>query len=367
MTPELKITKARANLVMAQPFYGTLALRLIPVSTKDIETAAVDGVHIFYNPDFVNKLSLQKVQGLIAHETMHPSFLHHTRRQGRNVMQWNIACDYAINNLLVKSAFELPDDACVGSQYDGMSAEQIYNKLPQNEVQELCKKSSQDPGGCGAVLDAPKEGTGDPETTWKVAVQQAAQAARQAGRLPAHLENLLGELSRPKLPWRDILRRFMTKPSKRDSTWAKPDRRFVAQDIYLPSNYSIGSGEVVVVMDTSGSVSLEEQRLFASEIKGIVEDIRPEYIYVIYCDAAVQRVDKFAWYDHLAFRSVGGGGTNFKPPFEYIKTNGINPECIVYLTDGYGPYPDPPNVPTLWVINNFAVAPPFGEHIVLDI
>lgn len=371
-TASQKMIKARANLVMGHPFFGTLALRLKMIEDPSIETASCDGTSIRYNPKYVGKLPLSKVQGLIAHEVMHPAFLHHTRRANRDKRKWNKACDYAINTILINAGFDLPEGGCVNPAYSGMTAEHIYTLLPDDPSDD----NNIDPGGDGGVDDSPnsqnKGGSqsqqNHEEAEWKVAVAQAAHVAKQTGHLPSDIERMMEELFEPVLPWRSILRRFMTEKCNDDFSWKRGNRRFIAQGLYLPSRLSDDAmGEIVICIDTSGSVSQKELTEFGSEVKGIVDEVRPRKVRVIYCDAEIAHIDEFGPDDDLQFAVYGGGGTDFRPPFRYLEEQGIEPRCLVYLTDGYGPFPDEPNFPTLWCINNHDVVPPHGEHLILEV
>ena len=380
-TAAQKMIKARANLVMAHPFFGTLALRLKMIEDPSIETAACDGTSIRYNPKFVGKLPLSKVQGLIAHEVMHPAFLHHTRRGNRDKKKWNIACDYAINTILHNAGFDLPEGRYLNPAYSGMTAERIYTLLPDDPNDGNGNgngdQDSNDPGGDGGVDDSPNSQNGGgsqsqqnhEEAEWKVAVAQAAHMAKQVGNLPGDIERMMEELFEPVLPWRSILRRFMTEKCNDDFSWKRGNRRFIAQGLYLPSRLSDDAmGEIVVVIDTSGSISEKELTEFGSEIKGIVDEVRPSKVRVIYCDSRIAHIDEFGPDDDLQFAAHGGGGTDFRPPFEWLEENQIVPRALVYLTDGYGPFPEQePNFPVMWVINNHDVTPPHGEHLVLEV
>lgn len=371
-TAAQKLTKARANLVMLHPFFGSLALRMKLVEEPGIKTADCDGVTIRYNPKFIDGLSQSKVQGLLAHEVMHPGFLHHTRRGNREPRKWNVACDYAINGILTKANFDLPEKGCINPAYDGMTSEHIYSILPDQSEED-----GDDPGGDGGVRDSPnainnggsQSQQNNEEATWKMAVAQAAHIAKQAGKLPAELERLIGDLLEPILPWRSILRRFATEKRADDFSWSRGNRRFLGQGLYLPSRMSDDAmGTVVVVIDTSGSIGENELNEFASEIKGIVAETRPAKTIVMYCDAMIAHIDEFAPDDDLVFECHGGGGTDFRPPFEHIEEHCIDPKALIYLTDGYGPFPnEPPAYPTLWCINNDQIIPPFGEHLVLEV
>ena len=172
-----KLTKARANLVMAHPFFGTLALRLKFKESTEFPFMATDGEYIFYNPKEIEKLSLSKLQGAIAHEVMHVAMLHHTRRGNRDPQKWNVACDFAINSILSKAGMDLPKGTLKDAKYDGLSSEAIYSMLP-----DLPKSSCLDPGGDGAVVDSPRSTSHgatqsqqqQEEAEWKQALAQLA-------------------------------------------------------------------------------------------------------------------------------------------------------------------------------------------------
>lgn len=378
-TASKKMIKSRANLVMGHPFFGTLALRLKMVEDPSIETASCDGTSIRYNPKYVDKLPLSKVQGLIAHEVMHPAFLHHTRRGSRDMKKWNQACDYSINTILHNAGFDLPEGKYLNPAYDGMTAEHIYTLIPDDPKDNNGQGQGQgnDPGGDGGVDDSPhSQNSGGSqsqqnheEAEWKVAVAQAAHVAKQTGHLPGDIERMMEELFEPVLPWRNILRRFMTEKRNDDFSWKRGNRRFIAQGLYLPSRLSDDAmGEIVVVIDTSGSIGQKELTEFGSEIKGIVDEVRPSKVRVIYCDSCIAHIDEFGPDDDLQFAAHGGGGTDFRPPFRWLEENQIVPRALVYLTDGYGPFPEQePNFPVMWVINNHNVTPPHGEHLVLEV
>jgi predicted metal-dependent peptidase len=361
-----KVTKARANLVMSQPFFGSLALRLKVIEDTACETAWVDGSIIGYNPTWIETLTVSEVTGVMAHEVMHLAMLHHTRRSARNSKKWNIAADYVINLIIDRAGFILPKDRLLNPAYDKMSTEHVYSILPDEDL------GNGDPGGCGEVRDSPNS-TSDSqrkaeEADWKVAVATALLAAKQTGTLPADLARLIDEIFIPVLPWKDLLRRFMTEKTNDDFSWRHGNRRFLSSGLYLPSRESEASGEIVVIIDTSGSIGEKELNEFGSEINGIHKEVRPSKLHVIYCDSIVNHVDCFSPDDEIELSARGGGGTNFAPPFTYMDEHGIEPKCAVYLTDGYGPFPKEENIsfPVMWAINNHEITPPFGEHLILD-
>lgn len=356
-----KLTTARAQLLLnkGHGFFGMLALRLRLVERPDVKTLAVDGKHCFYNADFVvNELSDSLTRSAIAHEVMHCVFEHIGRRNGRNARKWNQAGDYAINLVLEDSGFEIGRGWLLNPMYRDMTADEIYNLLPNDE-------DGNDP------LDEAMDGDpADNEHTtldWKLAAVQAANTAKTQGNMPASLKRFVEEITAPpKVDWRNQLRQFITRISKDDYSWARPNRRYLSAGVYLPGLWSENMGEIVVVIDTSGSIDQHTLNTFGSEIKALVSAVRPIKTHVIYCDAIINRVDEYEPHDDMKFEMCGGGGTDFCPPFQYVEDQGIKPECLIYLTDLYGPFPDQPEYPTLWCCTTDQVAP-FGETIHIDV
>jgi predicted metal-dependent peptidase len=177
--------KARTALLLDHPFFGTLLFRLDARARNSIATMATDGVSLYFNPEFVDELSSAELIGTLAHETMHPALQHQTRRGGREPKRWKMACDYAINPLLVDAGLTLPKNVLLDDRFRGMSAERIYNLIEaekgnekQNSSDDESQKGGesqsntdpkpresgdsnglsapQTPGGIGQVLDAPE-------------------------------------------------------------------------------------------------------------------------------------------------------------------------------------------------------------------
>ena len=171
--------RARARLILDNPFFGTLCLRLKPVERDDLDTGATDGKHLFYNPVWFEKLRPEERIGFLAHEVMHVVLMHHTRRQERHPEKWNVAADYVINLILKNNSFILPSGGLLDEQYADMTTEHVYNILPEP------------PEGFGALLlvagvggveDHPDAGSSESlgaiESQLTVAIQQAAEQAR---------------------------------------------------------------------------------------------------------------------------------------------------------------------------------------------
>lgn len=362
-----RVTKARIAVSNREEFLSSLVHRLIVRETDDVPTTATDGVHLFFNPAFVESISDEELRGAVEHETLHCALGYFLRMGGRNPELWNQAHDYAIN-LLCK--FKLPKDALLDERYRGMSAEQVY---------EVLKRENPPRGGkaCGGLLQ-PKDGAGKPLSPaeqqqiaegWELAVIQAANTARKAGKLPADLDHLVSELRNPEINWRDVLWRFAKERIRSDYSLIPPNRRYLYRGLFLHSLADEERvGRIVTCFDTSGSIYAYPDLLaqFVGEERAIVQDVRPVSATVIECDAAIKGVTE---YEPESFPETlqlhGGGGTDFRPPFEWVEEQGVTPECLIYFTDLEGSFPaEAPPYPVLWVVygpgNDVA---PFGETV----
>ncbi len=358
-------TNARTQLVLNQPFFGTLCLRLKPVERDDMDTGATDGVHLFYNPKWFDKLQPLERIGFLAHEVMHVVLMHIFRREERQPQKWNVACDYAENYLLKEANFILPKGALLDEQYDDMNAEEIYNLLP--EPDGGWESLADDFGNCGAVLDHPgtDDGSiGKAKAELTVAINQAAESARKAGKLPGSLESVLDEIKEPKVCWKQVLARFLRSNNTDDFSWQKPNRRFIGQGLYLPSMYNPSIDEIAVVSDTSGSRTDEELNQDLAEISSIILDVNPTKVHFLEVDTEVQNYTEYTR-ESLPLKTTmaGRGGTCFSPGIEYINENYPNVSALIYLTDlESSDFGDRPSYPVLWITTHEGEAP-YGEII----
>ena len=410
VTTEQKIVRARTQLLLRQPFFGTLCLRLKMISAP-VPTMATDGRRILYGPAFVESLTPAELEGVLAHEVMHCALAHHCRRGNRDRRGWNEAADYATNPILLKNNFVLPQGALVDPAYDGLSAEDIYAQLIKNSDAGAGQSSnsqagsggqgqqggsaassstpaqssnapgtgrsgmpvegSYGPGGIGEVLDATDD-QGDPvspaeivrlQHEWGIAAEQAVRMAKACGHEPASVERALTAVRESRQAWREILRDFVASTNASDYRWSPPNRRHIAAGLYLPSIHRSGVGPIVIAVDTSGSIGDEELAQFAGEISSIADDAQPEVIHVVYCDAAVQSSQDFKAGDTIQLEPKGGGGTDFRPVFRWVEEQQLQPTCLIYLTDlcCYS-YPPAPDYPVLWATDSRRTAP-FGETL----
>lgn len=355
-----KIIKARTNLILEHPFVGSIALNLPYSFDESIPTAATNGKHILFNPQFVDGLTDEEVKFLIAHECMHPMLEHNYRRNERDPRKWNQAGDYVINQLLTDEGIgKMPGQGLLDKKlYDaaGGVTDNIYNMLPDG---------GQDP------LDDCQDGEGTPAereqaaAEWKVRVAQAAQSAKMMGKMSANMERFVGDLLQPKVDWRDVMQRFLVKCKDDSRSFSRFNRRFLPQGLYLPSASGELLGDVAFAVDCSGSISNQLISQFASEVKNVKDDLNPTCIHVVYFDSSVCHYDKVTRDDELNIRPHGGGGTAFSPVFEYIREHDIEPVACVFLTDlCCSDFGEAPDYPVLWVSTESNQAP-FGEVVMM--
>lgn len=372
------VTKAVASIVLDDPFYGYLLLRNELRQDPKIETAHTNGKEIVYSPKFIRSLTLPQVKGLLKHEVMHIAHMHHLRRGDRDPERWNMAADYVINAHLVEDGVTLPPGGLINKQYIDDHTEHVYSILPPSPPGGQGNQPGNQPGGqpgwnWGGVQDAPgadDEATRrEMEEDTKIDVIQAANAAKMMGKLPAHIERMVDKIKESKMPWRQILARFFRATAKADYSWMRPNRRFLASGLYLPSLHSEALGPVVVAVDTSGSVGGPELDAFFACINSILKTTKPEAVHVVYCDADVQNTQVFRATDYpltgKKMKPKGGGGTDFRPVFDYVAQQKIKPVALLYLTDMEGTFPaKAPGYPTIWCATTDRKGP-FGKTLEL--
>lgn len=389
---EQRLSKAKTSLILDHPFIGTIALNMPMVVSKTVPipglgdmpmpTAATDGRKVYFNPDFCDPLSDDQLMFLVAHECLHPMLEHNFRRGGRDQWKFNQAADYVINQLLTEDNIgKFIDGGCLDKAiYDKGhgTTEGIYNILPDPPEQQKVYAGQ---GGKGQkpydqIVDGGSPGNqAEAEllaAEWKVKVAQAHQAAKMMGKLSAGMERLVNEVMKPKVDWREVLRKFVEKVKTDNRTYARPNRRFQWQGLVMPTVSGEALGEIAFAIDCSGSIGQEDIDQFAAEILAVKEEGNPTKIHLVYFDSEVCHYECFGRDDDLHVEPHGGGGTAFSPIFRYMEKNQIEPIACIFLTDlycnDYGPNPE---YPVLWVstVDHGSASygsPPFGEVVVMD-
>jgi predicted metal-dependent peptidase len=414
---ETKLAAARTRLILDKPFLGALVLRLPMHAAKPdwCPTTATDARAFYYNPDYIASLSLDQTQFMLAHEALHCALSHFARRQHRVIHKWDLACDYAINPLLIDDGLKPPPNALIMPMYQGMTAEEIYPLIDDNDESETLDKHAYDrdnqsrgsksrldekdlnqqqrerqqsepdqtegqQGNQGGERNAQPQdggGAGEPEpltpdeqetlsVQWQQRMAGAAQQAMQAGKLGGELKRLIDHLLQPQLPWRMLLARYMTAVSRDDYSYARPSRREC--DFVLPSLRS-RQMDLVVAIDTSGSIKDSEMEEFIDEVDALKGQVRAR-VTLLPCDAALCEGAPFRfepWEQFCRPRDLkGGGGTSFVPVFQWIAREGIQPDLLVYFTDADGEFPkQEPPYPVLWLVKGRSRVP-WGQRIQLN-
>ncbi len=361
-------TRARSSLLLKQPFFGTLCLRLGAEFTEDIETAATNGEKLLINPTFFLKQSAEQRVGLLAHEVMHCVYMHVLRLNERDPFLWNVAGDYVINLVVTDAGMILPEGGLLDEKYRDMTADEIYTTLQQNGGAEALS---------GANLSAfdgtcvqPNPGLTDTgsqskhEADMRVAVQQAAETAKAQGKLPGSLSKLVDDIVSPQVNWKQKLARFLKSNNKSDYSWQKPNRRFVANGLYLPSLYSPCIEEIGVIVDTSGSRTDEELNQDLGEISSMLVDANVENVRFMQADTDVTDEQTFTRESMpLKVTMKGRGGTRFGPAVAEMAEKYPSVSCLIYLTDlESNDFGEQPHFPVVWITNS-ATDAPYGEVI----
>jgi predicted metal-dependent peptidase len=376
-TDELALTFSllRTRLCTRTPFLGSLLLFAETISIDTILTAATNGRQILINPQFFERLTLDQQEAVLLHEVLHTALLHVPRGIGRHAKRWNIAADIVVNGVLAREGFALPKDSVRVQALEQFSVEEVYDLLenPPWVEQDLLLVSpdlllqggmSNEQGPMAGSLG--QEQARAMEAYWRNAFEQASVMAETLlhGSLPASLRRELETLKGGQLNWRHYLWRYLVRTP---IDFRDFDRRFVGKRIYLETL----EGETVsvaVAVDTSGSISSEQIRVFLSEVQSILLAYPHLDCHLYYADAALHGPYALTGYADMP-TPIGGGGTDFRPFFTRL-TQDYSPgmtTVAIYLTDGYGDFPfQPPPFPVLWVVTPGGLDSayfPFGETV----
>jgi len=437
--PEVgRLMKARSRLGSRAPGYAAIVFGLPFVETHRTQTMATDGKAIFFNRTFVQNSTDDELLAVLFHEGLHVSLGHHLRRGNIDPRLWNMATDYAINLIVREARLSLPDGVLLDQKYRGMTAEQIARLLKQKQPDQPeqpqppqggdegegegqggsgaddddTNDDDQDDDGQGQGGDDADDGEGnapsgapddfdqpgeiwdavdddgdrlggddlaEAEETLRRDVIVAAMAEKAAGSGSITLDDGVVETAKaPTVDWVEALADFLNRAYAGEPTLAKPARRHLWEGNYFPSMQGVGGGDLVIAIDTSGSVSQDEAEQFASEIDAIREMIKPDRTCVIYCDTHIQKgrdgqsYDVFDNHEEIEVRRISGGGTRFDPPFHLVDQEGLEPHAFIYFTDGYAAVDERTaavvDYPVLWATTGVEPSfhgEPFGEVVKL--
>jgi predicted metal-dependent peptidase len=387
-----RIKKAHIAIMQHKKFCaysGVLACGKVTVN-EDVPTACTDGWDVRYNPKFIEEHMPHdpELRFLVLHEATHKAYRHMATWKAlheENARLANIAADYFVNltlhdtdngeGFIKMPAIGIPPEP----KYRGWSVHMIYADLKkQMEEQEQDGDGQGDGEGMDEHDWEGNEANGDPAKEQQQA-DEIQRAIRQgeimrkklAGKGAGQADGLFGDLLSPKIDWKQVLREFITETcaGRDESSWRKPNRRYLGMDIYMPTMIGTTMTELVIGFDTSGSIfGGNEMTRFVSEIRTIVEDVKPSKVHVIYWDTEVAGHQTFedGQFAVQDLRIKGGGGTDGSVLFDYLRDKNINPQAIVQFTDGYVGDWGRSDVPTLWAVTSDLKAP-FGTTIKVEV
>lgn len=368
MTPELRLKKAHISL-MKHPetalYSGVIMMGKSEV-VDDCPTAYTNGFDKRYGRKFVEKLSDPELRALVLHENLHVALNHCGRFRKefmKNPQLMNICTDYVVNDIIVNLQDEgfcvLPQGGLYEEKYHNWSVNEILKDLKQNmskpndtsnvggddNTAEESSEGSDSYGGLKPLDEHDFSEMGNSPQEIKELTTKIENALKEgsimAGRLGVKLPRAIDEMFEPKVDWRNVLRDFI-QSSVRGSdeyTWRKFNKRLMANDLYMPSSENESMGELVVAIDTSGSIGDKELNEFATELVSICDTVTPEAIRVVWWDYDVHGEQMFDRDTYANIQSLlkpqGGGGTRVSCVSEYITKEDIKAEAVLVFTDGY--------------------------------
>ena len=387
------VTEAISALLVQQPFFASLVLdlmtieetKVVPGQNTAMKTSATDGKTLWINPDEFGKLNIHERVGVLAHEVMHTILQHNSRLQGYMALgvgpdmkrfspkKFNQACDYIINAYLTQAGFKLPLGTLQNSQVTGDDiVDEVYLKLPDED-----DDNGNDPGTDNFDDHLPQDQAGAVDKpTLAAAMKKAEEISKMQGKdLPSGAKRLIDDICEPQIPWSEHLRKAMTNMTRgRDThTWARPNRRKLAAPphVYWPGKAGWKGPAIGVIIDTSGSIGDDELTNFMGELGGILTDLEPSMVYVMYVDDHLHKdqvleIDDINDLPKVQAESGGGGGTDMTVGFREAEERQLPIETFVVFTDGFTPYGEDTNIPTVWCMTTDKVAP-WGVTVHVDI
>lgn len=382
LTSEQRVTKSHIAIMRSKQFCmfaGVLSVGKVNF-TEDLPTAATNGRDVMYNPKFVDTLNDKELNFVVLHEALHKAYQHmHLWKKlwKENPMLANMAADYVVNYSIYEADDRneitmMPSSALFDKKYAGMTTKQVF---------DLLKKDAESNGGGGKDGHDTHDWEGSESMSdeeVKETAKQIDQALRQGeiirGKMQGNKNRSINEILEPKVNWREQLREFVnaTCKNKDRTSWKRPHKRFIGHDIYMPSMIGEAIGQVVIGIDTSGSIGDKELNEFLTEVVAICDDVSPSSIELLYWDTVVAGHETYNQGDYKALvqstKPAGGGGTHVGCVNQYIKDKRIQPEAIIILTDGYveDDFGGNWDYPTLWAITTKHITSPHGKTIHIE-
>lgn len=396
LTPEQRIEKAVVSIMHHNNYRRLSGILMVGsrsvgthIGTHNVDTAATNGKDEVYNPDFIAKLSDPELRFLILHENYHKLYKHLTTWRWmyqENAQAANMACDYVIN-IKLSDAHKVDKFATMtGELVNGCYDEKYRDWDSARVFRDLMKNAKNDSKG---GRSGPNNGQGFDQHDWDGAkdmtAEEKAELAREideairqgqivAGKTGSGGDRSIEELLKPQVDWREAFRDFVTSTCAGNdfSTWKKPNRRYIGAGYYMPTTFSETVEDIVLAIDTSGSIGGRELASWLTEAKSIADSVKPAKVHIMYWDTRVARHEVYERHelDNMiqSTKPAGGGGTSVECVPEFMGANGIRPQAVVVLTDGYlGGSWGQWSCPVLWtILNNKRANPSVGTVIHIE-
>ncbi|MGE4418272.1 MAG: VWA-like domain-containing protein [Sulfurimonas sp.] len=365
---QTKISQAKSKLLLSHPFFGAVAAKLEVVQNDDIQSFKSNGIKLEYNSDFLQKLEPSQMEFVFANGAMHASLAHEERKNGRSGWLWQLATDYAINDMLVQNGLNRPDEAHYSKRFSGMYAEEIYAELKEDILRDELEYEADDVDD----MQESKKEQNTPQNEDILNEQLFEEFAKakledemKSGEVPLCIGRFFKILSEGKIDWRNELRAALDRHHKDDFTLLPPSKKFLYKGIYLPSCIS-KRFQLVVAIDSSGSVDEKLLSEFLSELNFLMLTIPNFQIDMFVCDDKIRTHKTFWGGDILEADIKGGGGTDFRPVFEFVDRELSDVKLLLYFSDLDGIFPhDEPNYEVKWIASKERDVP-FGTVIMLE-
>lgn len=374
MSVEQLLTKAKSRLTLQHPYFGMLASRLKHEPSESVRTYASNGVRFLYNPDFMEHRTLEEVMFILTNCVMHHILSHQQRRLNRHGSLWQTATDYAINNLLHKNGVIIPQGANFNEEFKDMYAEEIYELLKEEHFSgvdnafdnpdESGEEKQEEEKPFANTQNIDDELDPETESQWHYAASVAQEVAQKKSAMPSDLHRLAKKVKANDVDWRFELYNAVNRHMRNNYAFMPPNKKHIYRGFALPSLTS-DTLSLCVAIDTSGSINDELLGAFMEEFKSIMQNFPSVKIELIIADAKVHAHYTFQGGEKLDFVLKGGGGTDYRPVFDYIEANLPMNTMLLYFTDGDGWFPKyPPNYEVLWALSRKAKVP-FGRPLII--
>lgn len=380
MSSEQLLLKAKSLLTVKYPYFGMLASRLNHEPSDTLSGYASNGVRFLYNADFLERRSVEEVMFILTNCVMHHVLSHQQRRLNRKGKLWQLATDYAINTLLFKSGLAIPAGANYNKEYEGMYAEEIYDALKEEHFgdggdafgdsgdkapqEPMTGEEGDDSQSFGSIDGIADELDTQDELQWQYAASIAQEVAQRKGAMPLGLARLGKKVKPADVDWKFELYNAVNRHMRNNYAFMPPNKKHIHRGIALPSLTS-DTLSLCVAIDTSGSIDDQLLGAFMEEFKTIMQNFPSVKIELIIADAKVHAHHTFQGGERMDFALKGGGGTDYRPTFDYVEANLPMTTMLLYFTDGEGSFPRiPPNYEVLWALSRKAKVP-FGRGLVI--